>query len=277
MTGIPYWNTDIGGYSGGDPKDKNYQEVFVRWFQYGAFTPMFRAHGRRHPYKSRSDENEIWSFGIENQKTLTKFINLCYRLLPYIYSLSCKVHSEGYTLMRALVFDFINDVAVYNIPDQFLLGNIMVCPVTEAGASERKVYLPKGCDWFDFWTGKKYSGGQTITAAAPIERLPLFVKAGTILPLADIMQYSSEKPLDNIELRIYPGNDGNYALYQDEGDNYNYEKGKYSTIQFSYNDKTSSVKVNEIQGEYKGMKRKLNIHLVKVTEEKGVGVNKEDL
>ena len=273
MTGLPYWNTDIGGYLGGDPNDKSYQEVFVRWFQYGAFTPMFRAHGRRHPFDSRSGENEVWSFGAENQKILTNFINLRYRLLPYIYSLSHKVRSEGYTLMRSLVFDFIKDKAVHNIKDQFLLGNIMVCPVTEADASKRKVYLPNGCDWFDFWTGKKYSGGQSISAAAPIDKIPLFVKGGTILPLAEVMQFSSEKPLDTIELRIYPGKDGEYILYQDEGDNYNYEKGKYSTIQFNYNYEKNSLIIDKTQGAYNGMLDKLKVNIVKVGKGEGVGID----
>jgi alpha-D-xyloside xylohydrolase len=274
MTGLPYWNTDIGGYFGGNPKDENYQELFVRWFQYGTFTPMFRAHGRRYPTDCRCGENEIWSYGAKNQEILTEFINLRYRLLPYIYSLSYKVHAEGYTLMRALVFDYMKDEATHNITDQFLLGDIMVCPVTDADATKRKVYLPMGNDWFDFWSGKKYKGGQTIMADAPIERIPLFIKAGTILPLADIMQYSFEKPLDNIELRIYPGNNGNYILYQDEGDNYNYEKGKFSTIRFSFNDKENTLVVDEMKGEYNWMSNELNIHVVKVTDGVGIGVNK---
>ncbi|WP_111708223.1 glycoside hydrolase family 31 protein [Lutibacter citreus] len=274
MTGIPYWNTDIGGYLGGDPSDENYQEVFVRWFQYGAFTPMFRAHGRRHPFSSRSGENEMWSFGAKNQEILTDMINLRYRLLPYIYTLSNKVHSDGYTLMRALVFDFINDESVYNIVDQFLVGNIMVCPVTEKGAVERKVYLPKGCDWFDFWTGKKHTGGQTIIAAAPIERIPLFVKSGTILPLADVMQYSSEKALDNIELRIYPGENADFVLYEDEGDNYNYKQGGFSTIQFTYNEEGNTVSVGGIKGEFEGMLQKRTYQITKVSEGVAVGIEK---
>ncbi|MEM9340555.1 MAG: TIM-barrel domain-containing protein [Bacteroidota bacterium] len=274
MTGLPYWNTDIGGYLGGDPKDEKYQELFVRWFQYGAFTPMFRVHGRRHPFKSRSGENEVWSFGETNQKILEQYIKLRYRLLPYMYSLSHKVHSEGYTLMRALVFDFMDDPATHNITDQFLLGNIMVCPVTDADVTERSVYLPKGCQWFDFWTGEKYKGGQTITASAPIDRIPLFVKEGTLLPLADVMQYAAEKPYDDIELRVYPGKSTEFSLYEDQGENTNYQKGKFSTILFSYDEQENQLTIGKQKGNYNGLLKKRDFRITKVSKGFSIGIEK---
>ncbi|MEM6830628.1 MAG: TIM-barrel domain-containing protein [Bacteroidota bacterium] len=274
MTGLPYWNTDIGGYLGGDPKDEKYQELFVRWFQYGAFTPMFRAHGRRHPFKSRSGENEVWSFGETNQKILEQYIKLRYRLLPYIYSLSHKVHSEGYTLMRALVFDFMDDPATHNITDQFLLGNLMVCPVTDADVTKRSVYLPKGCQWFDFWTGEKYKGGQTITASAPIDRIPLFVKEGTLLPLADVMQYAAEKPYDDIELRVYPGKSTEFSLYEDQGENTNYQKGKFSTILFSYDEQENQLTIGKQKGNYNGLLKKRDFRITKVSKGFSIGIEK---
>lgn len=280
MTGIPFWNTDIGGYWGGNPKDKAYQELFVRWFQYGAFTPFFRAHGRRYPIASRNGHNEIWSFGADNQVILNDFINLRYRLLPYLYTLNYKVYNEDYTMMRALAFDFMDDKEVYDINDQFLVENLMICPVTEAKATERKVYLPKGCDWYDFWTGVKYQGGQSIISQAPIDKMPIFVKAGTILPLADVMQYSSEKTLDNIEVRIYPGKDADYTLYEDEGNNYNYEIGRFSKIKFAYSQNDNTLSIASREGSFNGMlkERKFNIVIVNEgiatgIEESATGIN----
>lgn len=273
MTGIPYWNTDIGGYLGGDVKDPKYQEVFVRWFQYGAFTPMFRAHGRREPFDSRNGKNELWSYGKENQKILTEYVNLRYRLLPYIYSLSHKVSAEAYTMMRSLAFDFLADKNVYEISDQFMFGeSFMVCPVLEKGAVSRNVYLPKNTNWFDFGDGKVYRGGQTIKVDAPIERMPLFVKAGSIIPMAEMMQYSSEKRLNKMELRIYPGADGAFSLYEDEGDNYNYTKGMFTQIPFSYSHKTKTLTIGEIQGSFSGMLKERTFDIVLVNEKSGTGV-----
>jgi alpha-D-xyloside xylohydrolase len=254
MTGIPYWNTDIGGYLGGDPNDPAYQEVFVRWFQYGTFTPFFRAHGRRHPFESRSGHNEMWSFGEENQKILTKFIELRYRLMPYIYTTAHKVSTEGYTMMRALAFDYLHDEKVYEINDQFMFGeSIMVCPVTDSGATSRKVYLPKGNDWYDYWTGKKYEGGQTIEADAPIESMPIFVKSGSIIPMGKDMQYTSEKPNDTLEIRIYGDADASFTLYEDEGDNYNYLEGKFSEITVAYTAKDNTLTIDNRTGGFEGM------------------------
>jgi alpha-D-xyloside xylohydrolase len=270
MSGIPYWTTDIGGYKGGNPADPAYQEVFTRWFQYGAFCPVFRAHGRRYP-GDRTGPNEMWSFGAEKQKILTDYINLRYRLLPYIYSLSEQVAADGFTIMRGLPFDFANDPKVYNITDQFMFGkDFLVCPVTEAGATSRLVYLPKGCRWFDFRIGKEFEGGQEITANAPIETMPLFVKAGSIIPMGPVVQYSTEKPADPIELRVYPGADATFTLYEDENDNFNYRNGQYQKITFRYNDSGKTLTISRPEGTFPGSLDRRTFHVMKVGEGNGM-------
>ena len=198
-SGIPYWNTDIGGFFGGDPAQAGYAELFTRWFQFGAFTPMFRVHGTGKP-------KEIWRFDPDIQQILIRYNELRHRLVPYIYSTSWRVTSEGYTLMRPLAFDFRRDDNVLNLADQFMFGPaIMVNPVVQPAATNRDVYLPAGQDWFDFWTGQRFPGGQHIQADAPLATLPLFVKAGSIIPLGPSVQYLGEKPADPMELRVYPG------------------------------------------------------------------------
>jgi len=272
MSGIPYWTTDIGGYRGGDPSDPAYQEVFTRWFQYGTFCPVFRAHGRRYP-GDRTGPNEIWSYGLEKQEILTSYINLRYRLMPYIYSLSDMVTSEGYTIMRGLPFDFQSDTNVYKITDQFMFGkNLLVCPVTDPGVNTRSVYLPEGCQWFDFWTGEKYEGGQYIVASAPIHIIPLFVKSGSIIPMGPVMQYSTEKIADPLEIRIYPGQDGIFTIYEDENDNFNYLKGVFQKIPLQYNNTDKTLTIGPSVGTYPGCPVERKLHIVIVDDKKGVGM-----
>ena len=178
LSGIPYWTTDIGGFVTGDPDDPAYRELFIRWFQYGTFSPILRVHGTR-----KTDQNELWSYGPEAQKILVSFDRLRYRMLPYIYSLAWKTTSESYTPMRPLVMDFRSDVRAQNIGDQFMYGPaFLVNPVTEPDATTRRLYLPQS-KWYDFWTGSSVAGGHTIDAAAPLDRLPLYIRAGSILPL----------------------------------------------------------------------------------------------
>jgi alpha-D-xyloside xylohydrolase len=431
FTGIPYWTTDIGGFTvlvPGGYKNDMYKELFTRWYQYGAFCPVFRVHGSSTP-------REMWRFGDKGSwayDTQLKFDNLRYRLMPYIYSLAWKVTHDGYTLMRGLSFDFASDSRVYNIDDQFMFGPaILVNPVTkamyypwveadsgkiiaaenlldldgkpgltggyyqgmnfnklfttrsdqkinfnwnndapfremapdtfsirwrgqliapesgeytfntladdgtrlfinnrlivdnwqdqapliaagniflEAGkkydvkleyyenrigavvqlrwippsekkkaaiqlpAKTRKVYLPGADQWIDFWTGKTFEGGQTITAPAPIEIMPLYVKAGSIIPLGPFIQYTTEKPADPIELRVYPGADGKFELYEDENDNYNYEQGKYAVIPFSWNDKERTLTIGDRQGEFSGMLKERTINVVLVNQSAGTGL-----
>lgn len=272
-SGIPYWTSDIGGYHLGwqapDWSQPDKQELFTRWFQFGVFSPIFRIHGKG----ERALFSKNWS--AETKATLLNYDNLRYRLLPYIYSLAGRVTSENYTIMRALTFDFRNDPKVYSIPDQYMFGPaFLVNPVTEqlytgknaaAGKKTREVYLPTGTKWYDFWTGQLYKGGQTMAAAAPLNIIPLYVKAGSIVPMGSVMEYATQKPADKIELRIYPGADGKFSFYEDENDNYNYEKGQSATFQFVWNDKKHQLSISDTKGSFPGMlkQRTFNVVLVK--------------
>jgi alpha-D-xyloside xylohydrolase len=271
LSGIPYWTTDIGGFVFGNTEDPAFRELFVRWFQYGTFNPILRVHGTRHP-----DENELWSYGPDAQKILVNFDRLRYRMLPYIYSLAWKTTSEAYTPMRPLVMDFRTDPRAQNVGDQFMYGPaFLVSPVTDAGATSRQVYLP-GAKWYDFWTGIAVEGGQTINAIAPLERLPLYVRAGSILPLGPDEEWSTEKAADPIELRIYRGANGDFTLYEDENDNYDYEKGVYATIPFHWDDAGHTLTIGDRKGQFPGMIESRTFRIVFVSENHGVGVNPAD-
>lgn len=268
MSGIPYWTTDIGGYKGGLPSNPEYQEIFVRWFQYGTFCPIFRTHGERYPgcvASPRNDSitsNELWAYGDDAMNICKAFIELRYRLMPYIYSLSWQVTDQAYTLMRALPFDYRQDNAVHEIDDQFMFGpSLLVNPVLTAGAESREVYLPGEEIWYDFWTQEILKGGQRITAKAPIESMPLYVKAGSILPMGPNIQYATEKT-DPIELRIYKGADGEFLLYEDENDTYNYENGYYSIIPITYKEKSHQLTIGKRQGGFRGMLLEREFHVV---------------
>ena len=268
LSGIPYWTTDIGGFIGGgaNPNDPAFRELFIRWFEYGAFCPIFRVHGTR-----TTNENELWAYGPEAQTILTNYDRLRYRLMPYIYSLAWKVTSDGYTPMRPLVMDFQDDIRAQNTGDQFLYGPaLLVNPVTEAGATSRRVYLPKA-DWYDFWAGSKIAGGKAVDAAAPLDRMPLFVRAGSILPLGPDMEWSTEKPADPIELRVYPGADGDFTLYEDESDSYRYEKGVYATIPIHWDDKNATLTIGKRQGSFPGMLKERQFLVVFVSAAHGAG------
>ncbi len=266
ISGIPYWNTDIGGFFGGDPKDKQYQELFTRWFQFGAFNPMFRVHGT-------GAGKEVWQWDEPTQEIWKKYVALRYRLLPYIYSTSWKVTNQAGTMMRPLVMDYSQDHQALNITDQYLFGRgLMINPVTDANANSRSVYLPGNAGWYDFWTGARQQGGLSVKAAAPIDIMPIYVPAGTILPLGPSLQYASEKAPDPLEVRVYPGADGSFTLYEDEGDGYNYEKGLYSIIPFAWNEATKTLTIGARKGEFPGMMARRTFHVVFVREEHGVGV-----
>src|ERR1035437_8437173 len=207
--------------------------------------------------------------------------------MPYIYSLAWKVTNENYTIMRPLAFDFRTDASVNNIPDQYMFGPaFLVNPVTEQLYSgkmsngsklrTRNVYLPKSVKWFDFWTGKVIEGGQTIAANAPIETIPLYIKAGCIIPMGPHLQYATEKPADPIELRIYPGASGEFTIYEDENDSYNYEKGLHSTIGLSWNDQTITLTIKKREGSFPGMIMKRTFNVILVKENHGVGVEFAD-
>lgn len=268
LSGIPYWTTDIGGFFIGNPNDPAYRELFVRWFQFGAFCPIFRVHGTR-----TTNENELWSYGPESQKILTSFDRLRYRLLPYIYSLAWKTTSDSYTLMRPLAMDFRLDTRAQNIGDQFMFGPaLLVNPVTEPGATARHLYLPKA-KWYDFWTGHDTEGGRAVDSPAPLDRIPLFVRAGSIMPMGPDLQYSTEKPADPIELRLYPGADGEFTIYEDENDNYDYEKGAYATISLHWDDAQQRLTIGDRQGSFPGMLEKRTFRIVKVGPNHGAGID----
>ena len=289
VTGTPYWTVDIGAFFvkskpelwfwHGDYEqgvdDLGYRELYVRWFQFGAFLPMFRSHGTDTP-------REIWRFGNPGEPmydALVKFLRIRYQLMPYIYSLAGQIAHEDYTMLRTLPFDFRNDPATYNISDQFMFGPaLLVNPVTKpmyygpnstplTGIEKtRSVYLPIGSDWYDFWTGECHAGGQTLSADAGLDTMPLYVRAGSIIPLGSDIFYADEKPHAIVELRIYPGRDGMFTLYQDEGDNYNYEKGFFATIQLRWDDENRRLILEERKGKYPGMSVTLEFSILVIGE-----------
>jgi alpha-D-xyloside xylohydrolase len=267
---MPYWTTDIGGFVSGDPNDAGYRELFVRWFEYGTFCPIFRVHGTR-----TTNENELWSYGPAAQSILTSFDTLRYRLMPYIYSTAWQVTHEAYTPMRPLAMDFRDDARALNIGDQFMFGPaLLVSPVTEPSMTSRRLYLPKA-RWYDFWTGRAVGGGMQIDAAAPLERIPLYVRAGSIVPMGPAIEYSDQRPEDPIELRIYRGADGDFSIYEDENDSYNYEKGAYAIIPLHWNDATKTLTIGARHGSFPGMLLSRRFGVVLVGEGHGVGIDPE--
>lgn len=271
LTGIPYWNSDIGGFFlskfSGKLKDPEYRELYVRWLQFGAFCPMMRSHGTDAP-------REIYQFGQKGDKAydaIEKFINMRYSLLPYIYSTSWEVTTKQSSMMRALFMDFAYDSIATGINDEFMFGNsFLVAPVTKAmyikAVTGKKlpeedfgtlktspVYLPAGVDWYDFWTNEKIKGGKKIEKETPLDIIPLYIKAGAIIPLGPKVQYAEEKKWDNLEIRVYPGANGSFTLYEDENDNYNYEKGIFSTIDFRWDDTKHRLTVSARKGTFPGM------------------------
>jgi alpha-D-xyloside xylohydrolase len=253
-SGMPYWSTDIGGWQYLpavhtpertpllDPLDAranvggydDYPELYVRWFEYGAFQPNFRSHGSRL-------QNEVWSYGKEAEPILERYLRLRYRLMPYLYSLAHVTHENGAPFMRGLFMDFGDDPKVANIGDEYMFGPaLLVAPVTEQGVTSRSVYLPAGADWYNFWTNERVHGGQTISAAAPIDVIPLFVRAGSILPLGEPVESTNEKQRI-ARVRVYPGVDGDFTLYRDDGTTYNYEKGESELTHLHWSEATGKL------------------------------------
>lgn len=293
LNGIPYWNADIGGFFLSrfrrKLEDPEYRELYVRWLEFGAFTPMMRSHGADAP-------REIYQFGQKGSRyydAIEKYINLRYRFLPYIYSTSWDVTANQSSMMRALVMDFPKDKNALDINNEYMFGkSLLVSPVTNAmyvkpGLSGRdtvqvedfsvikskETYLPAGGDWFDFWTGEKSSGGNKVTKQTPIDIIPLYVKAGAIIPIGPSVQYATEKKWDDLEIRIYPGANGKFVLYEDENDNYNYEKGLFSTITFNWDDAKKTVTISDRNGSFPGMLNERKFNIVMVGASKGVGEN----
>ena len=285
LSDIHYWNSDIGGFflSRFRKKldDAEYRELYARWIQFGTFCPMMRSHGTDAP-------REIYQFGKKGDivyDAIEKYINLRYSLLPYIYSASWDITANQSTMMRALMMDFANDKQSLDINDEYMFGkSLLVCPVTKpmysketkedfSNLKSRELYLPGGTEWYDFWTGSKFTGGQTINKEAPIDIMPLYVKAGSILPVGPEVQFTTEKKLDNLEIRVYEGANGEYTLYEDENDNYNYEKGIYSTIKFTWNDAKKILTINDRKGSFPGMLAERKFNIIQVAKNKGTGTD----
>lgn len=265
-SGIPYWNTDIGGFFGGEPGDANYRDLFVRWFQYGAFTPMFRVHGT-------GPAKEIWRFDEPAQQILRRYVELRYRLLPYIYATSWRVTDQGYTMMRPLEMDFAADPLARGIPDQYLFGqNLLVSPVVQPKAETRTVYLPGKADWYDFWTGRRLAGGSTVTVATPLDVLPLHVRAGAILPLGPVVPHAAAGADAPLEIRVYRGADGAFTLYDDEGDGQGYRQGRRATIDLRWDEARKTLTIGARKGSYPGMPRERTFNIVWVGDQSGLGL-----
>ena len=267
LSGYPYWTTDIGGYwppHDNPLADPAYQEVYARWFEFGAFCPIFRTHGHR-------PNNEIWSFD-KVEPILVSYDKLRYRLMPYIYSLAWKVTSEDYTIQRPLVMDWRTDPATWNLGDQFMFGPaFLVSPVLKADAVKRSLYLPAAPLWYDFWTGRSLSGGQQIDADAPLDRMPLFVRAGSIVPLGPEVEYATQDSGGTIEVRVYRGADGSFDLYEDAGDSYAYENGQHSIIPLRWEDRTGTLSVGAREGSFPGMIKHRSFRIVLVDPGHGAG------
>jgi alpha-D-xyloside xylohydrolase len=256
-SGMPYWSTDIGGWQylpavhkpvhaplldPSDARDNvgaydDYPELYTRWFEYGAFQPNFRSHGSR-------KQNEVWSYGKQAEPILERYLRLRYQLMPYIYSLGYQAKETGAPFMRGLFLDFGGDPKVADIGDEYMFGPaLLVAPVTEQGATTREVYLPAGVDWYNFWTNERIHGGQRILAQAPIDTIPLFVRAGSILPFGSPIENTEDKQTI-AKLRVYPGNDSDFTLYNDDGKTYAYEKGQFTLTKLHWNDAGQKLTVD---------------------------------
>jgi len=258
MSGIPYWTMDIGGFcvekryeqaKEGSEDLKEWRELNTRWFQFGAFCPLFRSHGQ-YPYR------EIYNIAPEGHpayNSMVHYTKMRYQMMPYIYSLAGMTYFNDYTIMRAMVMDFGQDAITHNISDQYMFGpNLMVCPVYSYKSTSRDVYFPSNTNWYDYESGEYITGGKTVKVAAPYERIPLYVREGAILPMGKDIQSTKEAQTD-LTIKVYTGKDGEFTLYEDEGVNYNYEKGAYSTIKFSYDEASKTLTIDDVKGEYDGM------------------------
>ncbi len=268
ITGLPYWTTDIGGFfrpGASQYTDPQYNELLLRWYQWGAFTPIFRAHG----YQT---ETEPWKNGPVVEAGIRQLLDVRYRLLPYLYSAAWQIHRHGSTLMRPLVMDFRADTAAAHQAYEYLFGPaFLVAPVTKPGVTKWPVYLPKAAGWYNFWTGQRYAGGQTIAAAATTATTPVFVKAGSIVPLGKRLQYTGQKKADTLEVRVYAGANGQFALYEDEGDSYRYEKGQHTLIDFAWNEQRQTLTIGPRQGSYPGALARRVFTIVWVSRATGQG------
>ncbi len=246
---------------------EEFRELNMRWYQFGVFNPLFRVHGQ-FPYR---EVFRLCPEGHPVYDAMVEYNKLRYRLMPYLYSMTGMVTFDDYTMMRPLFMDFASDPKVRDIADEFMFGSFLVAPVTDFLARKRKVYLPKGADWYDFHTGKKIKGGHTIVADAPLSEIPVYVKAGSIIPMGGDIMYADENAGGPIQIRIYPGKDATFKLYEDEGDNYNYENGAYARTELVWNDKAKTLTIGARDGSFPGMAEKRKVSVVMVGKGKGVG------
>jgi alpha-D-xyloside xylohydrolase len=277
MSGIPYWTMDIGGFAVEERYEKpnaadleEWREQMTRWYQFGAFVPLFRAHGQ-FPLR------EIFNIAPETHpayQSILYYDKLRYRLLPYVYSLAGNAYLNNGTIMRGLVMDFSNDSIASNLNDEYLFGSsLLINPVCNYKERTREVYLPQNAGWYDLYKGGYFEGGKKINADASYERMPVFVKAGSIIPFGPDLQYTSEKPADVITLYVYTGANGSFNLYEDEGTNYNYEKGAFSEIPISYNEATKTLTVADRKGSFNGMLQKRKFNIVWITKDNKTGID----
>jgi alpha-D-xyloside xylohydrolase len=250
-SGFPYWTTDTGGFfrpGKSQFTDPAYHERLMRWFEFSTFSPLLRIHGWLTP-------TELWLYGPQVESVTRKYINLRYRMFPYIYSQAAQITMHGSTLLRPLVMDFPSDPEALAQKYEYMFGkSLLVAPVVTAGTEKSEVYLPAAAGgWYDFWTEKHLAGGKSTEADSPVDKIPLFVPAGSILPLGPEKQYVAEKPDDPIELRVYPGKDAGFTLYEDEGTNYDYEKGQFSTIPLKWNDRSGQLEIGKRVGSFPTM------------------------
>lgn len=265
--GLPWWTYDAGGFfrPGDQHTNTDYQEVMLRWIQTGTFLPFMRVHG----YMSQT---EPWRYGEKVEEIITKFINLRYRLLPYIYSNAATVSNNGGTLMRPLVFDFPNDNDALNQRNEYMFGkSLLINPVTEANPGQWQTYLPKSdAGWFDFWNGKKYDGVTNVTLPVSIDMIPVFVKGGSIIPMGSKRRHVNDNQDPTLEIHVYPGADATFTIYEDEGSNYDYEKGEYSNITFKWDDRRQTLTIGDRKGSYEGMPQTRNFNIVTPTANKTI-------
>lgn len=274
ITGMPWWTFDAGGFFRPVEKqylDTEFHERFLRWFQFATFAPLQRVHG----YLT---DTEFWRYGEKVETEATKYLNLRYRLLPYIYSQAADITFNNGTLMRPLVMDFANDPKALEQNYEYMFGPaFLVAPVLEKEAEHWDVYLPQYISgWFNFWTGKHFTGGQSIKTEASLSTIPLFVRGGSIIPMGKFMQHSDEKPADTLEIRVYTGANGMFELYEDEGTNYHYEKGAFSIIPFEWNEQEQTLVIGKRQGSYNGLIKKRIFNIVFVKESIGTGIEMGD-
>jgi alpha-D-xyloside xylohydrolase len=279
LSGLPYWTMDIGGFSVEpryrEPNETDlaeWCELMTRWYQFGAFVPLFRAHGE-FPFR------EMFNTAPEGHPAYNSMLyydKLRYRLLPYIYTLAGDAYHKNATIMRGLVMDFGADAAVKNRGDEYMFGpSLLINPVYTYKAVNRNVYLPAGQGWYDLYTGKYYDGGKSINANAPYERMPVFVKEGAIIPTGPELEYTDQRAADPLIVYVYAGRDGQFELYEDEGLNYNYEKGNFSRIPFTYNESAHTLTIGDREGDFKGMLLKRTVYIKLISADKPAGMNFE--